>query len=265
MQDVREPQMRKMRYTPGGEVMAAPLRRWSRDGGSGGFTLVEMLLALTIFALVISILYAGFNTVMNPVNSVRSARDSHEAGRNAMMRIKWDLLSLCLTRNAVYIPSDRLASRDSDRFRFVCRTQPIGQSRNSFSHLRFASFEHLGFNRESDGAIGIIIYQVRPGQDNTLVLQRRDLASALYSPLDEETDSGTGPVLCERVKAFELKFMDREGNFHGEWDSDSSDFKFETPAAVIIRLETSDSNQSYVFETTVRLPVVRKNNEPAPL
>ncbi len=230
------------------------------DAGSKGFTLVEMLLALTLFALVVSMLYTGFNTVMTPVNTFKSGRDGHEAGLNAMRRIKWDLLSVCLTRNAVYIPANRRPAQDVDRFRFVCRPQTIGQSQHPFSRLRFASFEHLEFNRERDGAIGIIIYQVQPGSNDTWVLQRRDLASVLHRSQDEETDAEPGPVLCDRVKAFELKFMDHQGNVHNEWDSESPDFKFETPAAVTIRLETGDSQTSYVFETTVRLPVARKHS-----
>ncbi|PIE60956.1 MAG: hypothetical protein CSA29_05795 [Desulfobacterales bacterium] len=231
---------------------------------SGGFTLIEMLLALSIFALVISTLYTGFNTVMSPVNSFRFGRVNHEAARNAMSQIKRDLLSVCLTRQAAYLSSDRQPSQEADRFRFLCETQSVGQSQNSFSRLRFASFEHLTFNREYADAIGIITYEVRPGAGGTLVLQRRDLASVLSPSLDNDTASQTHPILCDRVKAFELKFMDREGNFHEEWDSDSSDYNYESPVAVSIKLETGDANQSYLFETTVRLPVERKNNEPAP-
>ena len=111
-------------------------------------------------------------------------------------------------------------------------------------------------------------YNVESLENGTIVLKRSDIGSVFFDET-KENNTGNDPLLCERVKAFELIFIDLDGKSHEEWNSDSSNFDFATPYAVRIKLviqhlgksgeksgEKSDS-----FATTIVLPSHREKNE----
>ncbi len=221
---------------------------------NNGFTLVEVLVAVTIFAIAITTLFASFNIVISNVQPIRTGLDHYEMAQNAMDRIQKDLLSLCLTHAPVYTPPDRDDPDDSDRFRFF--SDPVELDGNLFSQLQFASFEHLNFNRGLNSRIGIIAYRAEQSKDNGVLLKRSDIAAAFQNTA-EENSLADDPVLCENVKTFELIFIDQDGNPHDYWDSDASDFGYGTPYAVKIKLETGTIDKTVVFSTTLILPTFR--------
>jgi general secretion pathway protein J len=69
-----------------------------------GFTLVEILMALTIFAIAMTTLFTAFNTVISGVEPLKSGMDDFKSARIAMDRIQTDLMSLCLTLDPAYLP-----------------------------------------------------------------------------------------------------------------------------------------------------------------
>ncbi len=132
-----------------------------------GFTLVEVLVAITIFGIVVSTLYGSFNMVISNINPMNNSLDDYGMAQNAMARITKDLGSLCITSSAVYSKPD-MGDDDNagDRFRFV--SQSVSTNSSSFSQLRFASFEHISFNRDQKPGIGIIQYYIKERQKNIL-------------------------------------------------------------------------------------------------
>jgi general secretion pathway protein J len=224
----------------------------------GGFTLVEVLVAVTIFGIVVSMLFASFNIVISNVDPINAGLDEYEMAQNAMDRIKRDLNSLCLTYDSVYSRPDMEGNDEPDRFRFIAHI--VSLDTRSFSQLRFASFEHLGFNRDKKSRIGIITYYTEPSEEGSILLKRSDVAAVFYDGTKENNDEND-PVLCERVTSFELSFLDQEGNPHENWDSDSSDFDFATPYSIQIKLEIGDGQRSNIFVTTLVLPTQRDKDE----
>ncbi len=223
-----------------------------------GFTLVEVLVAVTIFAIAISTLFASFNIVISNINPINAGLDNYEMAQNTMDRIQKDLTSLCLTHDPIYTQPGLEGFDDPDRFRFVSKT--ISLDGNSFSQLRFASFDHLDFNRDQKSRIGIIKYYVESSENGTIVLKRSDIESVFYNEA-KEYNTKNDPLLCERVKTFELMFIDQDGNIHEDWDSDSSNFGFSTPYSIRITLEIGDQEKSDIFATTIVLPTHREKNE----
>jgi len=224
-----------------------------------GFTLVEVLIAVTIFGIVVSTLYSSFNIIISNINPMNTSLDDYGMAQNTMDRITKDLASLYLTSNAIYSPPDMETDDNAiDRFRFV--SQAISINANSFSQLRFASLEHISFNRNQKPGIGIIKYYTEKSENGAIVLKRSDIGLIFYDG-NQEDDSYNEPVLCERVLAFKLEFTDHEGKNYEEWDSDSSDFNFASPYSINIKLEIGDDNKTNVFETTIVLPVQREKNE----
>jgi general secretion pathway protein J len=223
-----------------------------------GFTLVEVLVAMTIFAIAFTTLLASFNIVISNIDPLNKGLDDYEMARTSMDRIQKDLLSICLTHTPVYTRPDMDNTDEKDRFRLVSQT--ISFDENPFAWLRFASFEHLGFNEEAQGHIGIITYYIVPSEQGTPVLKRSDIASVFYDE-KQETNIKNDPVLCERVKEFELMFIDQEGKIYENWNSDSSDFGYATPFAMKIKLSIGDAERSHTFATTLVLPTQREKNE----
>lgn len=231
-----------------------------------GFTLVEVLVAVTIFGIAVSTLFASFNIIISHIDPINDGLDDYEMAQAAMDRIKKDLISLCLTLDPVYSPPEMEGSDDPDRFRLVSKT--VSLDGNSYTQLRFASFEHIAFNRHQQSRIGIINYYVESLENGTIVLKRSDIGSVFF---DESLENRTkhDPLLCERVKAFELIFIDQDGKPHEDWDSDSSNFDFATPYAVRIKLVIQDpgrsgersGKRSNSFSTTLVLPSIREKNE----
>ncbi len=222
-----------------------------------GFTLVEVLVAVTIFGIVVSMLFASFNIVISNVDPINAGLGDYEMAQNAMDRIKMDLKSLCLTHDSIYFLPDMEGNDDPDRFRLI--SEKVSLDTRFFSQLRFASFEHLGFNRKTS-RIGIITYYAHPSKEGSIVLKRSDVAAVFYDGTNEN-NAGNDPVLCERVRSFELFFMDQDGKTHEHWDSDSSDFDFATPYSIKIKLEIGDKERSNIFATTMVLPTQRYKDE----
>jgi len=226
-----------------------------------GFTLVEVLVATAIFAIAITTLFASFNIIISNINPMNKRLDDYEMAQTAMDRIQKDLLSLCLTHNPVYTPPDMEDTDRKDRFRLVSQT--IAFDGNPFSQMRFASFEHLSFNGNDQRHIGIITYYVEMSEQGNLVLKRSDIRSVFFDE-EKENDHKNDPVLCNRIKAFELMFIDIEGKVNKTWDSDSPDFGYATPFAIKIKLslgDPGDDENSHIFATTLVLPIYREKNE----
>lgn len=224
------------------------------QSGNRGFTLVEVLVAITIFALVVSTLYTSFNLVISQVDPMKKGLDNYTMARSAMDRIKKDLLSICITHKNRYTRPDPGETDDPDPFRLVSNTESFFGS--EFSYIRFASFAHLALDRDRKSRIGILSYYVTSLEDGTVVLKRADTGVAFYTE-DQETRSEDDPVLCENIRAFDIKFVDQEGKLYKEWHSDTSSFEFSTPSAVKIKLEVGSEQRSDVFATTIVLPTYR--------
>ncbi|WP_300461134.1 prepilin-type N-terminal cleavage/methylation domain-containing protein [Desulfobacula sp.] len=230
----------------------------TRPYGHKGFTLVEVLVAITIFAIAVSTLFASFNMVISNIDPINAGLDDYEMAQNAMDRIQKDLMSLCLTHDPAYTPPEMEGSDEPDRFRFVSKT--VSLNGNTYTQLRFASFEHIGFKRGQKSRIGIIHYYVEPSENETMVLKRADIGSVFFEET-RENKTRNDPLLCERVNAFELTFIDQEGKSHEEWDSDDANVDFATPYAIQIRLVIKNRERSNNFATTIVLPSHREKNE----
>jgi general secretion pathway protein J len=222
------------------------------------FTLVEILLAISIFAFVITTLFTTFNTVISGIGPMKTGLDDYKAAQIAMNRIQKDLMSLCLTLDPAYVLPDIDQEIRPDKFGFVSETTQFNQSQ--FSDLRFASFEHLAFNPKDTNRIGIIHYYVTELDNKGLVLRRSDTGAVFYKE-NQPVNPAKDPVLCDRILAFELQFIDRKGELKESWDSDSSDFGYGTPMAVRIKLKIGDEQRSANFETSIALPLIRKQDE----
>ena len=219
------------------------------DRRRGGFTLLEILVAMVIFAIVVGLIFASFEGVFSNADHMTAAGGMIEMGNACMDRITRDLVALHVTTYPRYSPPD--IDDKPDIYRVQGTLESMGG--DSFAMLRFASLSHLAFNQQPREGIAEIVYYVQEDPTGQRVLKRSD---KLYPYPDFEPDP-SDPVLCEKVKSFKLVYYSAKGDEREEWDSESDDFDYSTPRAVGITLVIGDDDASYEFYTEIAFPMYR--------
>ena len=218
-----------------------------------GFTLMEILLAFLILGIVLTTVLASFNAVFSTTDTLANSTRYYDMAKNCLNRMTLDLGALYITQPPLYKPPD--FDDPPDPYRIVGSFNDINGT--SFAKIRFASNAHIPFGKSEKRGVAEIVYYVQGQDDGQQVLRRGDHLYP-YPPFEE--DKGD-PALSEHVKSLAFKYYDSEGSELEEWDSDSNEYGYATPAAIGIQLEIGDETVSYNFETTVRFAVVREKIE----
>lgn len=221
--------------------------RWK----AAGFTLMEILVATAILAIVVTTILASFNSVFSTTEVLDESADIYEMAKNCLKRMTLDLKSIHVTQRPIYKPPE--LDQPPDPYRFVATAGDIGGT-GFAQNLRFTSRAHVGFENNFREGIAEIVYYLKAGNDGHLTLKRAD---NLY-PYPEFEERGSDPALCKYVKSLSFKFYDKEGIEFDAWDSDSEEFGYATPKAIVIKLELATKAASHTFETMVSLPISRE-------
>jgi general secretion pathway protein J len=219
------------------------------SGSDGGFTLMEILIAILILSVVITTVLASFNMVFSTTEALDSDAAVYESARTCLNQMAADLERIHISKRPLYRPPQLDDSPDLYRIEGV--TEDVDGT--SFAQLRFASRNHIPPSERGGRRIAQIWYYVQAGADGGFVLRRSD---GLY-PYPELEKDPADAVLCTDVKSLAFFYTDHEGSEVDSWNSDQEDFEHSTPRAVHIRLEIGRGSNSRLFETGVRLPVVR--------
>jgi general secretion pathway protein J len=218
-----------------------------------GFTLIEILVALFIFAIVATTIFGSYNSVFSNAESIKDDMTSYEMAKNCLNRMIIDLQSLHVSLPPAYsIPGN---DDGPDPYRLVGDTTDV--INKSFARLRFTSLAHVALGTDPRQGIAEIIYYVTPTDEGKFILRRSDRLYP-YEPVEGQTGD---PVLCENIKDLEFKYYAAEGEVFESWDSDSEDVKHSTPQAIGIKMVLGNELRSQVFETTVKLLLYRNNIE----
>jgi len=220
---------------------------------TAGFTLMEILLAFLILAIVMTAILGSFNAVFSTTDTLENSSKYYDMARNCLNRMTLDLAALYVSQPPFYKKPE--FDDPPDPYRIAGSIADVGGT--GFATLRFTSSAHIPLDKSSRSGIAEIIYYVQAKTDGQLVLKRADHLYP-YPPFEEK---GSDPVLCRRVKSLAFKYYNAEGEESDEWNSDADDNDQATPTAIGIQLEIGDESQSYAFETTVRLAVHRKKIE----
>jgi general secretion pathway protein J len=220
---------------------------------ASGFTLMEILLAFLILAIVMTTILASFNAVFSTTDTLENSGKYYDMAKNCLNRMVLDLDAVYVMQPPFYKKPEFDAPPDP--YRIVGSNSDIGGT--SFAALRFTSSAHIALDKSGRQGIAEIVYYVQAKPDGQLVLKRGDQLYP-YPPFEERAGD---PVLCQDVKSLAFKYYDAEGDESEVWDSDSQESDHATPTAIGIQLEIGNETGSYAFETTVRLAVHRKKLE----
>ncbi len=230
--------------------MNSPRRQPSTAPGSGsGFTLLEIMVAIFIFALVITMVFGSFRAVFSSADAVGGDVAIFESARTCLGRMATDLAGLYVAHYPRYAKPK--FNDPPDPYRLVGDATDTAGSR--FSRLQFASLAHLPLNRDPRQGVCRIVYYVHQRSDESLVLRRAD---HLF-PFPDFQESEDDPILCENVLGLEFKYLGAQDEMNDRWDSESADTEYATPRSVEIRLTVGTPSRPQEFTTRVALHAYR--------
>ena len=224
---------------------AAPARR---GGVLAGMSLVEAMVAITIFAIVATIVFGGFSQTMTNKRAVEAQSDRAHVMRVAMERMVRELsmafVSVHINPNSILVAS---------------RTIFHGHQQGRGSRLDFTSFSHRRLYRdahESDQNELSYFMAAHPEEPGVYVLARRE-----QSRIDDEPDrGGRVTILVEDVHSFELEYLDGVSlDWVDTWDARPDGLQANRlPAQVRIRVEVPsllDSRRYETYATRAFIPI----------
>ena len=218
-----------------------------------GFTLLEIMIAIFIFAIIVTTIFTSYTSLLSGNESSDQGTASYEMAKNCLNQMIVDLESIHLTLPPGYSPP--VLGEPPELYRIVGEIFDIQGV--SFPRLRFTSLAHLSFGGKTEKGIAEIVYYVQASGNGNYVLKRAD---NLY-PYETFEEKAGDPVLCTDVKSLTFKYYDQDRTAYDLWDSDDEDFGYSTPKAIDINLELAESSGSLWFKTMVTLPVYRKKRE----
>jgi prepilin-type N-terminal cleavage/methylation domain-containing protein len=219
-----EREKRELRRADVGQPRQGGLQRPAQPSG---FTLLEILLALTILALVLSSLFSAYSESITATELVESSREVDQAARLTVAQLADDLKSL-------YQEKVKGDPKDSPyRFQGVSEA-PEGEA----AILSFASTAHLGFDPAGPSmGVNRISYLLRKSGEGEHYFQliRREQPFADIQGQGE----GTEVELADNVEELAVTYGDDAGTTLTEWDSASPEHDGRPPRLVQIRLKVA--------------------------
>ncbi len=221
-----------------------------------GFTLLEILIAMFIFGVVLTTIFASYTGTFRIIDETESQADIYAMARTVMIRMQEDLESIHFKETR----SSESEGSSLDLSTFQGENKEI-KGRDADT-LRFLSRAHLIFDEEDEnpGVAEISYYVSENDIEDSLALYRSDRPE-----LEEPHEEGTGGlILCDGLFSINIIYHDADGEMRENWDSSEDEFKHKLPAMVSILLEfvnIRNVEKPYKFMTRVALPMARERHE----
>lgn len=226
-----------------------PVNCKARDG----FTLFEILIAMFIFAVVLSTIYASYTGTFRIVGVAESQSEIYHMARIALERIIEDLESVYISDNK----SPNKTKEDSYNYLlFIGEDKDLeGRPADSLSFISTANIG-LGGQGQSPGAEKILYYVEKDSEGDYLVLYRRGIP--IFEKGLDFAGEKEGLVLCEKLVSVNFTYHKTKDEESEDWDSSLDDFKDKIPNRVSISLEfvnSANPEAPIKFFTSVLLPL----------
>jgi type II secretion system protein J len=205
-----------------------------------GFTLVEVMLAVMILAVMMSIIYGVVVSTVNAAQRVEEITASSEIGPAILTRVRSDIEAAFLPKEGEFFVGSKKpgGGGDRDRIDFISGELAYG-SENEVEEARFHSINEVG-------------YQVLDNRKDPNV-------GVLYRRLDyfidaEPLKGGRLTEVYDRVRSFSLRYYDGE-QWRPDWNNKTQKG---LPKAVEIEVkifvtDRENPNLEQTFKTTVVL------------
>lgn len=187
-----------------------------------GFTLLEVLIAIALFAIAVSIVYALYGTMVSVVDRVEEQMAHNDRVQVALERVNHDLVGLYRGERGYLI------GRSTDY-------------RGDEPFLEFLSTTRLVFDpSQPSPPLTLIRFYLQDEDRDTAVLLRSE-SPILPGQEEPGGEEGVRTVLCRGLAAIEVNYF-RGADERDEWDSSSGN--------------TGDQDEDERFPELVRLELV---------
>ncbi|MCG6917118.1 MAG: type II secretion system protein GspJ [Deltaproteobacteria bacterium] len=204
---------------------------------NAGFTLLEILIAIAILALVVSSLYGAYSGTLDTTEKVENSRDVDQVARVALMQMVDDFKSLYYQK----AKGEDEASPYS--FGGVTEVEGEGGAIVAFATTSRLDFD-MTFPSQRINRVSYII-EKQPDDEKLYRLVRRELPFADLSGERQEVVV----EIADGVESLSLNYFDEEGQQFNQWDSKAEGL---LPRLVRIRLRMA-GDKSRVFYTSVAI------------
>ena len=235
---------------------ACPLKRATSNqqrSHTYGFTLIEVLIAIFIFAVVLTTIYTSYTGTFRVIDETESQAEIYRMASIAMERMLEDLESIYVSKI-----EEKPESGEETPHSFQFMGEDLEIKGRCADTLRFISRAHINLSgQEQDTGITEIGYYVEEGDEgDDFALYRSDkpMFDKTFS-LEEQTG---GLVLCKRLVSVNFTYYEEDGEVLESWDSSSDALKDKIPKMVSISLEfvnSLDPEAPLRFITSVALPI----------
>jgi general secretion pathway protein J len=208
-----------------------------RSEGSGGFTLIEILIAIAILALVVSSLYGAYSGTLDTTEMVESIRDVDQVARLALMQMVDDFKCL-------YYQKAQGGDTESP-YTFGGATEAKGEGGEI---VAFATTSRLDFDMTFPSQrINRVSYIMEKQPDNEKLyrLVRKELP---FADLPGERQE-ISVEIADGVESLSLTYFNKDGQEFSQWDSKAEGT---LPSLVNIRLQMA-GDKSGLFTTSVAI------------
>jgi general secretion pathway protein J len=215
--------------------------------GQYGFTLLEIVVAIAIFAVIVSIIFPAYTGTYRNIQIAETQAEIYEMARTALIRIVEDLES-------TYIPVPSEGGEGDTNDDALIGKDDFIEGREA-DKIRFFSRSHIDLNesQEEAGEAKISYYPLIK-EDKTITLYRADTRGNLDWP----EDNTGGWRICEGLHSINFTYRDKGGNTNDTWDESVAGPEKRLPSMVTVTLKFIDSDdpeKPLTFSTSVALPL----------
>lgn len=213
-----------------------------------GFTLLEILLALTIMGFITSILWGSFGTTAHIKKRTEAAQERAHAARVALARMTREIEMAFLSASEDLVTQQR-------------RTMFIGTSHSSIDDLLFSYFGHQRLRAdvpESDTAIVSYYAEADPEDRGVMNLMRRE--TRRLEAKEPRSIPGESYILCPAITQLKFSFYDyKNKQWREEWNTVGVDGFQYLPTHVRITLGLLDERgQEAIYTSAARLQMTER-------
>lgn len=218
-----------------------------RLSSSSGFTLIEVMIAMAILAVMAVLIYSSMTQTIKGKDDVEKRDELGHSANLTLNKMVLDLQMAFLLNGPDFLGSD-----GKIKVVFIGKEDRLDFA--SLSHVRYfkdakeADYAEIGYFLEDD--------KEEPNKKN---LMRRESKVIDDKPLE----GGSVEMMVEDVKEFHLEYYDpSKKEWLKNWDSTQVDFSNRLPRAVRISLKVQDPSmeEPYDFSTVADLKMLEPIN-----
>jgi len=204
-----------------------------------GFTLIEIMLALTLMAFLTALLWGTMAQTAKVKTRIERAQDRTHTVRVALMRMSREI-------EMAFVNAETSGTQER-------RTMFSGVAHGDFDELRFSWFGHLRFRADqAEGDTAQVSYfsQLDPEDSMLTNLLRRE--TRRLEAKDPKLIPGETYLLCPAISRLKFAYYDyKQKDWREEWDTTKADGQTYLPTQVRISLTVLDERGVPITFTSI--------------